>query len=71
MEAAIQLEGSIAGAGIFRITIDEFSHWQESCLVILLVVDKGPEVGFHSAVLPFCLTVCLGVESGRQSLLYA
>ena len=65
MEAAIQLKGGIAGADIFQIIISESSHRQDPCPVILLVIDKGPEVGFHSTVLLFCLTVRLGVESGR------
>ena len=71
MEAAIQLEGGIAGAGIFRIIIDEFSHRQEPCPVILLVVDKDPEVGLHCTILPFSLAISLGVEGGRESSLDA
>ena len=70
MEAAIQLKKGVANDDIFRIIIGKFSHWQEPCQVILLVVDKGLEVGFHSTVLSFCLTVRLGVESGRQFSLY-
>ena len=69
MEATIQLEGGIAGAGIFRIILGKFSHRQEPCPVILLVVDEGPEVGLHFTILPFSLAVSLGVEGGRESLL--
>ena len=66
MEAAIQLKGSIAGVGIFRIIIGEFSHRQKPCLVILLVVDKGPEVDLHYTFVPFSLAVSLGVEGGMS-----
>ena len=71
MEVAIQLEGGIADAGIFCIIIGKFSHWQEPYPVILLVVDKGPEVGLHCIILPFSLAVSLGVEGGRESSLDA
>ena len=69
VEASIQLEGGIAGVGIFGIIIDEFSHRQESCLVILLVVDKRPEIGLHCTILPFNLAISLGVKGGRESFL--
>ena len=71
MEATIQLEGDIAGAGIFRIIIGEFSHWQESCPVIRLLVEKGPEVGLYCIILPLSLAVSLGVEGCRESSLDA
>ena len=65
---AVQLKRCIADAGIFRIIIGKFSHWNESCPVILLKVDKGLEVGFHRAVLPLGLVVSLKVEGGKKSL---
>ena len=71
MEASIQLEGSIAGVGIFRIIIGEFSYRQESCLGILLVVDKGPEVDLHCTILPFSQAISLGVKGDRESSLDA
>ena len=67
MEAVIQLEGSIAGASIFCIIIGKFRHRQEFYPVILLIVDKGPEVNFHCTILPFSLAISLGVEDGRES----
>ena len=69
MEAVIQPKGHIAGAGIFRIIIGKFSHWQEPCPFILLVVDKDPEVDLHCTILPFSLAISLGVEGGRESSL--
>ncbi len=66
MEAAVEFERGIAGVDIFRIIIGKFSHWQEPCPVILLVVDKGPKVGLHCAILPFSLPVSLGVKGGRE-----
>ena len=66
VEAGIQLEGGIAGAGIFRIIIGESSYRQEPCPVILLIVDKSPEIGLQCTILPFSLAVSLGVEGGRE-----
>ena len=71
VEPAIQLERGIAGAGIFRIIIGKFTHWQEPCLVILLVIDKGPEVGINCTILLSSLAVSLGIEGGRESTLKA
>ena len=68
MEVAIQLEGGIAGAGIFCIIIGKFSHWQQPCPVILFIVDKSLEVGIHYIIVPFSLAISLRVEGGRESL---
>ena len=62
MVVVIELERCVTGAGVFCIVIGKFSHWKEHCLVVLFKVDKGSELGFHSAVLPFGLTACLRVE---------
>ena len=69
MKAAIQLKKSIAGTSILYIVIYEFSHRQQLSPVILIVVDKSPEISFHSAVLSFCLLIRLRVEGDRESLL--
>ena len=61
----------MAGTDIFSVFIGEFRHEIKPCLIILLKLDKNSEIGFHCAILPFDLTVCLWVESGRKSLLYA
>ncbi len=62
MEAAIQLERGMVGAGVFRIVIGDFRHRQQPCPVFLLIVDEGPEIGLQRTVLPLCLTICLRVE---------
>ena len=68
VEAAIQLEGDIAGTGIFRIIIGKFSHWQESCPVKLLVDDKSPEAGLQYTILPLSFAVSLELEDDREFL---
>ena len=71
MEAAVQPKRSIAGTSILSILISVFNHGQQLSPVILFVVDKGLEISFYSAVLPFCLPIRLRVEGGRESLLVA
>ena len=69
MEAAIEFEKRVAGAGVLGIVVSELSHWQEPCTVILLTVYEGSEVCLHCAVLPLCLAIGLRMESRRKSSL--
>ena len=62
MENAVQLERSVAGAGVFHIVIGEFRHRQQPSPVVLLIVDEGPEIGLHRAVPFLCLAICPMVE---------
>ena len=71
MKAAVQLKKGMAGASVFSIIISEFSHWEKPSLVVLFVVDKSPEIGFHCTILPFCLPVRLGMKGGKESSLHA
>ncbi len=60
MEAAVQLERGVAGAGVFRIVIGEFRHRQQPSQVVLLIVDEGPDIGLHLAIFFFSVwpSVC-------------
>ena len=71
MISAIELKRCVAGAGILGVVVGEFCHGKKPCPIILLEVDKGSEVGFYRAILPFGLTVRLWVEDGGESSLYA
>ena len=71
MISAIELEKCVADAGILGIIVSELCHGKKSCLIILLKVDKGSEVGFHRTILPLNLAVCLRVEGGEESPLDA
>ena len=71
MISAIELKICVAGGGIFCVVISKLRHGKKPCLIILLKVDKGLEVGFHYTILPFGLTVRLWVESGGESPLDA
>ena len=62
VEAAVQLEKSVAGAGVFRIVIGEFHHRQQPSPVVLLIVDESLEISLYCADLPLCLAICLRVE---------
>lgn len=65
--ATVDLERCMTGARIFRVIVSEFSHREEPSPIILLVIDKGSEVGFHDTTLPFGLTIGLKVKSGGES----
>ena len=69
MISAIELKKYVADAGILGIIVDKLRHGKKPCLIILLEVDEGLEIGFHCAILPFGLTFHLWVEDGRESLL--
>ena len=69
MEAAVEFERRVAGAGILGIVVGKLSHWQEPCPVILLPVHKGSEVCLYCAILPVCLAIGLWMESRRESSL--
>ena len=61
----------MAGTDILSIVVGKLRHRKKPCPIILLKVDKGSEVDFYRAILPFGLTVRLWVEDGGESPLYA
>ena len=62
MVAAIEFKRRVTGAGVFGVIVRKLSHWWKTGPVILFKVNKGSEVGLHSAVLPLCFTVSLQVK---------
>ena len=69
MISAIELKKYAADTNIFGIVEGELRHGKKPYLIILLEVDKDPEVGFYCTILPLCLAVYLQVEGGRKFLL--
>lgn len=65
---AVELERCMASIYILCIIICKFHYGQESCLVILLSIDKYLEVGLHRAVLPLGLAFCLRRKSNKKLL---
>ena len=61
----------MAGASILSIIVGKLCHGKKLCSIILLKVDKGPEVGFYCIILPLRLAVRLQMEGGKESLLDA
>ena len=61
----------MAGASILGIVVSELRYEKKPCLIILLEVDKGLEVGFHCTILSLNLAVHLRVEGGEESPFYA
>ena len=51
----------------FGVVVGKLYYKKKLCLIILLKVDKGLEVNFYHAILPFNLTVHLWIEDGRES----
>ena len=59
----------MTGAGIFRIIVSKFSYRKELSPIILFVINKSSEIGFHRAVLSLSLAISLRVESSKKLLL--
>ena len=49
----------MAGIDFLSNVVGEFRYEKKLCLIILLKVDKGLEIGFYYIILPFGLTVNL------------
>ena len=56
----------MANASILGIIVGELCHEKKLCLIILLKVDKGLEVGFYCIILPLCLAIHLRIEGGGE-----
>ena len=69
--SAVEFEKSVAGANILGIIIGKLCHGKKLCLIILLKVDKGSEIGFYFTILFLCLIVHLRLEGGGKFLLDA
>lgn len=65
----VKFEKYVADAHIINIIINKLSHWGKSNLIILLIVNKNPEISFHYTVLPFNLAVSLKIEGDKELLL--
>lgn len=70
-ETGVKLEKCIGRICVIDVILSKFGHDYKSCLVVLLVVNLGLQIGLHDAVLLFCLAVCLWIEGGRKSPFYA
>ena len=69
MIATIQLKKRITNTCVFGIIISEPGYWYEPGPIILLEIDKALEVGFHSILLFFGLTVSLQIKGGKKPTL--
>lgn len=63
MVAIVEFKWHMASICILGIVIYKFRYWQESCLIILLPVDKSLEVNLYYIVVSFYLSISLKVES--------
>lgn len=55
----VELEKCITGTCVFGIIISKLYHRQKPSLVILILINKGPKVGFNGAILSLNLTISL------------
>lgn len=69
MIAIVELKKHIAIACIFSIIVSKFNHKKELNLIILLVVNKVPEVGFYYMILSLIFAVNLRIKGGKEFLL--
>lgn len=69
MITAIELEESIASTYIFGVVVYKFGYGQELGPIILLPIYKVTKVCIYGTILPFDLTVSLGIKSGGKLLL--
>ena len=69
MVAAVEFKRHVAYTCILGIVVYKFSHWQEVYPVILSPVYKRSEVYLHYAILFFCLTIDLKMESNGEFFL--
>lgn len=56
----------MASIHIFCIPICKFCYAQKFFSVILLPINKNPEIDIHDAILPLGLAVCLRIKDSRQ-----
>ncbi len=63
----VELKRRIASICILGVVIGKLSHQKELNPIILFIIDKGSEVGFHCTVLPHGLAISLNVKSNRES----
>ena len=66
MISAIEFEKCVANADILGIVVSKLRYGKKLCLIILLKVDKGSEVGFYHTILLLSLAVRLRVEGGGE-----
>lgn len=69
MIAIVKFKKRITNTCIFCINIYKFRHRQKLCPVILLLIDKKPWTGFHSAILLLSPAIYLRIKGYRQLLL--
>lgn len=58
MIVAVELKKWMTSTYIFGVVIYKFGYKQEPCFVILLQIDKNPEVGVYNAIFSLGLTIC-------------
>ena len=54
---AVELEGCMAGAGIFGNIVGKLSHKKKLCQVILLKINKVLKINFYCTILPLSLAI--------------
>lgn len=64
-----ELKQYVASTSILCIIICKFCYKQKFYLIILLLIDKSPEVNFYCDVLSFGLVIYLRIEGSQQFLL--
>lgn len=59
MIVAVELKKHMTDAYIFSIIVRKFGYRQESCLIVLLLINKNIKISLYSAILSLSLAVRL------------
>lgn len=69
MITIVEFKKRVANSCILRIVVGKLNHSKKPGLIILLVLDKSPKVGFYWTILPLSRAVSLRMKDSGESLL--
>ena len=67
--ATVRFERYKADACIFGVVVGKVNYLEELSLIILLVINKNPKVGFHHTILSLSLAGNLRMKGSQELLL--
>ena len=62
MAVTIEPKQNMIGTSIFCVFLNKPSHYQQSCPIVLLSIDKCSKIHFNYTVLSLYLAIGLGVK---------
>ena len=71
MISVVELRRCIAGIYTFCVVVYKFHHRQDSCLIILLLINKSSKLYLHCTILNLGLIVSLEIKGYGEILFNA